>query len=671
MTRVTESAIRSCKYALAVAVYIALVPAHARAAEKPAPPPESSLVVNGSFEDAAKLAAMPADWNGDTAVYSRDESVAHTGKASLRYVNDDPKRYQLCGQPVAVKAGHRYRFSVWVKTQNLTGQGTGATICLEWHDKAGKWLGGSYPNGRKGTRNWTKVEGEALIPEEAGSGWLTCYVRRGGKGTAWFDDVDVQLADVPKPMMRTVLTSPVYRGRITVAGPGDVRLAVHLSLADYGLKADDVRLTGELVDAAGKVVRKAAPPRIQDDRAVELVIPARGLPVGKYAAVVTLSGSDGKVLHATSDEVVRMADDFKPKSYIDQHRRLIVNGKPFFPIGTYWGRITEDELTLYADSKFNCLMPYNLPTQEQMDLAQRHGLKVIYSIKDYYHKTKWCPKSIRSVADEESAVRQTVRQFRDHPALLAWYLNDELVQPFLPRLEAHQKWVAEEDPNHPTWVVLGDKGIADVGDFLHTFDVIGTDPYPIDRRSAAMAGQWTMSTFRQVDAARPMWQVPQIFNHSAYQKAEKHRTPTHAEKRSMAWQCICEGATGLIFYSWFDVKRRTYDVPFDTQWQDLKKMAAEIDAAVPVLLSVEPAPGVSVRCRPDEPRWLHWLVRSRGGKTFLFVVNNGDGQGQATFTLDRKIKTVTVPRENRAIQPEGQSFRDEFKKLDVRMYELE
>ncbi len=32
----------------------------------------------------------------------------------------------------------------------------------------------------------------------------------------------------------------------------------------------------------------------------------------------------------------------------------------------------------------NCLMPYGLPTKEQMDLAQKHGLKVIYSVKDWY-----------------------------------------------------------------------------------------------------------------------------------------------------------------------------------------------------------------------------------------------------------------------------------------------
>jgi hypothetical protein len=130
---------------------------------------------------------------------------------------------------------------------------------------------------------------------------------------------------------------------------------------------------------------------------------------------------------------------------------------------------------------------------------------------------------------------------------------------------------------------------------------------------------------------------------------------------------------GLVFYSWFDVKRNP-DVSFETQWLDLKKIAAEIDQAAPVLLSVEPVSPVLVQCRPDNPRWLHWLVRSYGGKLYIFAVNNGDGEGQATFAIGRRFKplsTVSVPAENRSIQANGMSFQDDFKKLDVRMYVLE
>jgi hypothetical protein len=70
-------------------------------------------------------------------------------------------------------------------------------------------------------------------------------------------------------------------------------------------------------------------------------------------------------------------------------------------------------------------MPYGSPDRQQMDLAHKPGLKVIYSIKDWYAGSQWCPPSIRTIGDEEPQVRARVREFRNHPALLAWYLNDE------------------------------------------------------------------------------------------------------------------------------------------------------------------------------------------------------------------------------------------------------
>ena len=214
-------------------------------------------------------------------------------------------------------------------------------------------------------------------------------------------------------------------------------------------------------------------------------------------------------------------------------------------------------------------------------------------------------------------MRARVRQFRDHPALLAWYLNDELSLKYLPRLEAHRAGWLGENPDHPTWAVLYQ--VHDVAAYFNTFDVIGTDLYPIGRKPASMAAVWTAETFRQVAKSRPLWQVPQLHNWADYAKTPedraKGRTPTLAEKRSMAWQCICEGATGLVFYSWFDVLRN-----------------------------------------PD----VLWLI----------AVNDGDGEGQFTFVLPAEVPSVTVVGEARAIRPEGRVFRDTLGRLALHIYEI-
>jgi len=245
----------------------------------------------------------------------------------------------------------------------------------------------------------------------------------------------------------------------------------------------------------------------------------------------------------------------------------------------------------------------------------------------------------------------------------------------MPQLEAHQRWVAEEDPHHPTWVVLYQ--YREVGAYLNTFDVIGTDPYPIGRSPASMAAAWTSETFRQVEGARPMWQVPQLHNWANYHKSEaddpKLHTPTFDEVRSMAWQCIAEGATGLVFYSWFDVKRNP-DVPFEEQWDGLKRIATEIDAMAPALLSIEPVPEVQVSCDPapaEGPGWLNWTARVHAGKLYLVAANNGEGEGKVTFTLPDEPRSIRVLDEDRSVSPRGASFQDELALLAVQIYEVE
>jgi hypothetical protein len=616
--------------------------------------------------------------------------MRRSGTAAMRYENDDPDRYSLCSQTLDWQPGAKYRFSVWVKTEEVVGDDSGATICVEWCGADGKWLGGHYPSGVRGTSDWRRVEGVVRIPEEAAKVTLKCYVRKGMTGTAWFDDVCAErLVDPP---LRTNLLAPLYRGRIAADGPGTIRLRARLNLADYALAPSELRLAIRLIDAKGEEQQRTEAKWPSDGAApyVDATLPARDLPEGRYELVATLHGPDGKPLDEHRHPIHRVPDDFNPTCYIDAHRRLIVEGEPFFPLGMYFGGVKEDDLATFADSRFNCLMAYGSPNAEQMDLIDRHGLKVIYSIKDFYAGSRWSPSFIKSEADEAPHVRRRVRQYRDHPALLAWYLNDELPLSFLPRLEAHQRWVAEEDPNHPTWVVLYQ--YKQVAQYLRTFDVIGTDPYPIGRQPPSMAARWTAEVFRQVDGARPMWQVPQVFNWANYRpehrNADDYRSPTAAEMRSMAWQCICEGATGLVFYSFYDLKRNP-DVSFDEQWSHLKRIVAEIDAAAPALLSTEPVPSIEVRevdesasAASGQPpgtavsssEWLRWTARMHRGKLLLVAVSDGDGGGRVAFKLPWKpatIRRIDRNDDRPACEVTERGFVAALAPLAVQLYEIE
>ncbi len=627
----------------------------------------ANLVSNPSFENTAP-SNLPEGWRGDRAAYSTDMIIARSGKTSLKFVNNDPKRYVLCAQKLSLQPGWKTRISAWVKTKDLVGPDSGATICLEWTDSSGKWLGGAYPDGVKGTRDWTRVETVARIPENAGSVTLSCYARRGMTGEAWFDDVEV--VRVIDPPLSSTLLWPNYRGQIPAGSSGKITTRVRLSLLGLPYKPDQLQIEATIrsADNAKPLAQEAVRPR-PSPQPTDIAFPVAGLSPGTYQLTLRLLDPAGKEMQADRHELIQLAPGAAPRSTFDEHRRLLIDGKPFFPLGMYWHAINEKDLKLYADSKFNCIMPYGSPTQAQLDLAQQHKLKVIYSVKDWYFGIKSCPPFIKSVEDEERVVRQRIRQFRDHPAVIAWYLNDELGEEYMPRLEAHQRWAAQEDPNHPTWIVLYQ--VDQVRAYLKTFDVIGTDPYPIGRKPASLAAQWTARTFDQAERSRPMWQVPQVFNWGNYGKNDvdktNGRTPTPAEMRSMSWQCICEGATGLVFYSWFDLKRNA-DVPFEKQWDALKTIAAEIDRFAPMVLSIEPPPSVSLE--GERPAWLHWIVRGNSGKAYIVAANDGDGDGTITFKLPPRSRGVRELTEGRDILIREAGFADELPKLAVRIYEI-
>lgn len=581
-----------------------------------ASPETENLVTDPGFERAAGRNA--AGWRGVPDVYSRDTSVSHSGGAALKYVNTNPKRYELCSQPIPLRPGRRYEISAWIKTQDIAGEDSGATVCLEWHDKAGRYLGGFYPAGFKGTTDWKLLHAVSVrVPPQAAGCSVTCYVRKGMTGTAWWDDLVVRR--YREDPLSAVLARPNYRGLLTGPDPVSAVIHVDLNLLDHDLEPADLALLW-VVKHQGTPRRRGVVRRTPGGP-FDCTVPFSGLPPGAYTIRISLVNKQTNERLASREFAVTRAYQAPAwRVWIDRFNRLIVDGKPFFPLGTYWSRVSEELLKTYADSPFNCLMPYGAPNKDQLDLVERYGLKVIYSIKDDYFGMPYCPKDLHSEAEEYSYIRRKVEAYRNHPALLAWYLNDELSLEYLPRLKAHQRWLERLDPNHPTWVVLYQVG--QVRDYLDTFDAIGTDPYPIPASPARRAADWTRRTVAAVAHSRPVWMVPQVFNWACYRKTDaeraKLRPPTLAEMRSMAWQCVTEGATGLVFYSFFDLQR-DQRFPFDQQWPKVKRVAREIKEYIPVLLSVEPVRPLQVKSPPA----VHTLTRQLGGSTYLVVVNDG------------------------------------------------
>ena len=613
------------------------------------------FVANSGFEELRD--GFPAHWRGARSVYESSKE-ARSGQRSLHYSNDNPDVYKLCVQKVDLKPGRTYEVSAWIQTRNIRGEGGGATLCLEWQED-GEWMGGSYPEGLRGTHDWTHWQHRMqTVPETADSAHVVCYVRRGMTGEAWFDDIEI--TRVKKPALRATLLEPFYRGWVYENWPEEFSVHIEVNAVDYDFTVSQVRIHAGISPAEGGKPLWSKTYGLPEAES-RIVLPRPELKPGRYVLTLALERKDNDEDIATNEFELRHWSGNHPdaRCWIDRHHRLIVDNKPFFPLGMYASFPKADDLERIASAGFNCLMPYGLPhgsldrIRGYLDLAQQHGVKTVFSTKDIYEGTRWFPEGgVGPWKEEEDILRGLVKEFRGHPNVIAWYLNDERPLSMLDRLRAHQRMTHELDTDHPTWIVLYQ--VHDVRGYMGTFDVIGTDPYPIaeDASDISRAGQWTRITREQVHGARPMWMVPQAHNWQQYKDNEECRPPTYRELRNMAFQCLCEGANGLTFYAYHCLKRDP-DASFEERWADMSRLALELDKLKPVLLSVKQPPAVALQ---GSEKALS-LAKQHGGKTHVFLVNPDPSEslnlevslpaGADTVTLDGK----SVPNESQVSVP--------------------
>ncbi|MFC6355407.1 hypothetical protein [Luethyella okanaganae] len=621
---------------------------------------EPTEIYSTSFEDSTDKT-----WISGSTGY--DTSAQHTGAASLRYARTDPTSYVIPSALVAASPAQKITASVYIKTAGLVGTG-GATLALEAYSSTGGWLGGRYINGIQAA-DWTKLQLDAYeVPKDAAKVAVLLYMARGTTGTAWFDDLSV--LRMPPRLLQAVVARPPYRGTLLPLTGEDQQIQIQVALqpVDGDTSRHDIHV--DLFDADGGVVDSHAYPGAPT---MGYTYDATRLPYGDYRLRVrAVAAGTSNVEQERLFRIAKARRQDVPLSYFDGHGRLVRDGRPFFPLGIYDGtRGSSPEKVIQnlddIRGSFNTVMDYNPPTRQTLDLAHDLGISYIYSIKDFFYNSVQPekPDAIRAEADEIPYIEQTVKQFRNHPALLAWYVNDELpVEQYGRQLVAHYNAVVANDPHHPAYAVDYIVRPADLQ--LRTADVIGMDDYPVRGEPGDAIDSVGRLVGQEVEIYpnRGQWSVIQLHNLGNYGQPGT-RPPTLAEVRNMSWQAITVGATGLLYYSRFDLERDASGVPYQTLLDNAKSVVNEIAGLTDVILSTRRLPGVSVAGGSG----LLWTTRVHGGTSYLIAVNptNSD-KGDATFTI----------RGLRAIRPVGAStwqamrgsFTTALSPLAVLIYEL-
>lgn len=285
-------------------------------------------------------------------------------------------------------------------------------------------------------------------------------------------------------------------------------------------------------------------------------------------------------------EVVRLQDKDHTVQIDLLTGGLLVDRAPFFPFGFYCGPVGDlpEREVVHG---FNLLGPYqhNLPEglperKAYMDRCAQVGMKVQYSVNSLigsgHNGSRGLDKS-----DEEKLqlLKSEVLAFRDHPALLSWYINDEPDGQGRPPavLEAACQLIHELDPYHPVSVVFMMPSKAD--EFRHTMDIAMTDPYPIPGSADEVLQrmeQYT-SAYRY---EKSVWLVPQAFGGQEGWRRE----PTAQEMRLMTYMGLLSGAKGIQYYVRGQGNTNPQSV---SAWATCSSMAVEVAQMAPFLWSAE------------------------------------------------------------------------------------
>jgi len=431
-----------------------------------------------------------------------------------------------------------------------------------------------------------------------------------------------------------------------------------------------------------EIIYGAFTPRTQDNL---LTFPARSLPYGDLAIRVRCVTMDRRELAEVSMPLRRLAEAQATAlpAYVDDHNRLVVDGKPFFPLGWYGGHNVQ-QLEEIADSPFNCILDYGINTlpldgiRQYLDAAQAHGVKLIYCMNDLYPAATY-HQQIGPWSGNEEMARGVVSMFKDHPAIIAWYLNDELPREMIPDLMKYYDLVRATDPGRPAFIVHFVPSV--LADFAPTTDVLGIDVYPVPTRPLTRVSEMTDAGMQAAQGLKPVWMVLQAFAWYQYRTAEDPkatggrgriptedelrtgRAPTREEERCMTYLALTHGAQGLIYYCYYDLRVLPQ---YQQMWGWMKEIGAEVKELSPALLSPVKLP---VEVRGDAPE-LHALLKEHEGKWYLLAVNGETTPARAAFLLPGAAESVRVMFEDRSATASDRTLVDDFAPYAAHVYEI-
>jgi len=420
--------------------------------------------------------------------------------------------------------------------------------------------------------------------------------------------------------------------------------------------------------------------------ATEVEIPIGKMAPGRHPCTIALR-RNGQEIARVEKELVKL-EPGKVEVKIDRRRQcLVVEGKPFLPyfLGLHAPQHRPHMWQEMADRGFNgCITSFDLynvvadneQIRQSLDIAQRHGLKVIiWLFQRNTDKTRQVPlwEVTRTYAE------RIVPAVRDHPAVIGYMYADEWwdavysrqlyeacrqLDPYKPVFHTQCSNFATWDTVarwHPRWAeTLDGTSWWELKDYFT--DIVAWDVYPFAQIKPGYSLERTIddSVNRVMKVMAAADRKPMFFWGQSlyYGSGAIYREPTPSEETGEFYQLLINGVRGEMYFYYKPEAREL--------WDRYRQQASELKVLTPVLLSAHERTDI-YSTSPD----IRLTARSYDGKLYLVTSNLKPAPAETEFVLgDLTATKCDVLFERRSIEPDMGRFRDKFAPYERHVYVL-
>lgn len=370
----------------------------------------------------------------------------------------------------------------------------------------------------------------------------------------------------------------------------------------------------------------------------------------------------------------------KGKVYIDpKKRQLIVNGRPFFYFGACFSaaHLVKDRwkellqlikrhgytvvIASFAAS-WNDTHASNEEIQDFLDLADSIGFKVVVWISPSaikvkngkYQRVRELPaEQVLQIYKKEAS--NLISHFKNHPALLAWYVCDEpwrqswIEISFAKKLVDYAKTL---DSEHPVFINYANpkKHFKFLGGFIPG-DIISQTMYPVPCEPLTTIALDAYRDFFMGNKEKPVFFWHQLWG-------GKGRYPTPNEFRAMVYLAAIYGATG--FQTWPMMPGSSI------LWDSVKNVINEMKTIQPFLYSNN-----NEMIKINSGDYIFAKAKKIGQKLYIVSINVAEKRQNAEIKIDYNPKKCTVVFEARNISLNDGTLRDTFLPYARHVYECD